>query len=76
MDAMNFLYFIKLALQCKSQFKYMYMQVIQSQMRLISYRSQNIEKEDVEKYIYIIIGGFYDIDNIVLIEVTDPKVYC
>ena len=28
----------------------------------ISYRSQNIEKEDVEKK-YIIIGGFYDSDN-------------
>ena len=51
-----------------------YMLVIHSQLRQISYRSQNIEKEVVEK-IYIIIGGFCDSDNIVLIEVTDPKVH-
>ena len=38
------------------------MLVIHSQTRKISYRSQNIEKEDVEK-IYLIIGGFYDSDN-------------
>ena len=34
-----------------------------------------MKKKYIYTCIYIIIGGFYDSDNIVLIEVTDPKVY-